>query len=69
MTQMVTVDEVLSAGKGGGAIFRAILGDGSKMRIVASREHMPRPPVPGEIWRIGGVLRRHRIHGPQVHVN
>lgn len=67
MTRTVIIDEVLSAGKGGGAIFRAILDDGRKVRIVADRELMPRPPVPGEIWRIGGIIRSHRIHGPQVH--
>ena len=67
MTQTVTVDEVLSAGRGGGAIFRAILDDGRKVRIVADRNLMPRPPVPGEVWRIGGVIRRDQIHGSQVH--
>ncbi|WP_287849716.1 AAA family ATPase [Acidiphilium sp.] len=66
MTQAVAVEEVLSAGAIG-AIFRGITSEGRTVRIVANRELMPRPPLPGEVWRIGGVIHHHPTYGAQVH--
>ena len=64
--QSVVVEEILWQGLRGGAIFRAVTGDGKKHRIVAWDEVMPRPPVLGETWDINGVVRRNPEHGPQV---
>jgi exodeoxyribonuclease V alpha subunit len=69
MTQAVTIDDVISAGRSGGAIFRAITEDGKKLRILADRTLMPRAPLPGEVWHIGGTIRRHPVHGKQVYAD
>ncbi len=64
MTQVV-VENVLWSGRG--AIFNGIAnGTGAKHRIVASRLVMPREPVPGEVWNVSGVIRKHPKYGPQV---
>ena len=59
------VERVLWAGPRGGAIFAAEA-EGASVRIRAPSALMPRAPVPGEVWEIGGTLRRHPRHGPQV---
>lgn len=69
MTESIVVDDILSAGRLGGAIFRASRADGSRVRIVASKSVMPLPPVTGEVWSITGRLQRHPQYGPQVIAN
>ena len=59
------VERVLWAGPRGGAVFAAEV-EGEPVRIRAPAALMPRAPVPGEVWEIGGTLRRHPRHGPQV---
>ena len=64
--RLVTVNKVLSTGAQGGAIFSATSEDGSAHRIIAPWNVMPRPPIPGETWRVEGVQRRHPDYGIQV---
>jgi exodeoxyribonuclease V alpha subunit len=66
LTETVVVEDVLSAGRFGGAIFRASRANGSSIRIVASRTVMPQVPINGEIWSVGGRVKRHPQYGPQV---
>jgi exodeoxyribonuclease V alpha subunit len=64
--QTVIIESLLWQGHHGGAIFNATSSAGQRLRIVADREVICRAPVVGEVWDIGGVLRRHKIHGDQV---
>jgi exodeoxyribonuclease V alpha subunit len=68
MTQQVIIDEVLSVGPHGGAIFSASTDAGQRLRFVAVRVVMARPPVAGEVWEIGGTVRMHPKYGRQVYV-
>lgn len=67
MSQTVIVETILSEGLHGGAIFSAsTLEGGKKHRFVASSEVMPRAPLLGEVWEIGGTIKNHHQYGPQV---
>lgn len=68
MTQQVIIDEVLSVGPHGGAVFSASTDAGKRLRFVADRAVMARAPVTGEVWEIGGTLRTHPKYGRQVYV-
>ncbi|MGE0768927.1 MAG: AAA family ATPase [Hyphomicrobiaceae bacterium] len=68
MTQQVVIDEVISVGARGGAIFSASTREGQRHRFVADGMVMCRPPVAGEVWEIGGTFRQHPRFGQQVHV-
>jgi exodeoxyribonuclease V alpha subunit len=69
MSQAVLVENVLWAGRHGGAIFRGVAEDGAKYRFVVTKEAMPRAPVTGEVWSITGIRRKHTEHGAQVEVS
>lgn len=62
----IVVDRVSFAGTASGAIFTGTCADGSVHRLVANREVMPRPPVPGEVWAVSGVVQNHPVYGRQV---
>lgn len=67
MSQTVIVETILSEGQYGGAIFSAsTVAGGKKHRFIASAEVMPRAPLLGEVWEIGGTIKKHPQHGPQV---
>jgi hypothetical protein len=66
VTEAVVVEDILSAGRFGGAIFSASRADGSRIRIVANNLVMPQAPIPGEVWSITGRLHRHPGYGSQV---
>jgi exodeoxyribonuclease V alpha subunit len=66
VTEAVVVENVLSAGRFGGAIFGALRADGSRVRIVADQQVMPQPPIAGEIWAITGRWQKHPGFGLQV---
>ena len=68
MSQHVVIDNVISE-QGRAAIFSAVTMSGRKMRFVANADVLPRTPVAGEVWQIGGMQRRHKAYGLQVHVN
>src|SRR5258708_20890883 len=68
MTQTVTIDKVLSASFRG-IIFNATTTSGNQWRLIADKHAMPRPPVPGEVWLIGGKIRNHPRFGRQVVVD
>lgn len=61
----VVVNDILWSGSTGGTIFHATGVDGRKNRIIASRDVMPRPPVPGEVWAIDGKKYDHPDYGLQ----
>jgi len=67
--QSVLVESVLWEGPYGGAIFNASTSTGSRYRIVAAAEVMPRPPVVGEVWAVNGVQKKHPQYGTQVHAD
>ena len=52
-----------------GVIFNATTTGGSQWRLVANKDAMPRPPVPGEVWLIGGKIRNDPRFGRQVVVD
>lgn len=65
MTQVVIEDVLWDGWKG--TVFNATAVDtGKRHRVVASRLVMPREPVPGEVWELSGVVRKHPRHGQQV---
>lgn len=68
MTQQVVIEEVISVGARGGAIFSASTHEGRRLRFVADGTVMTRAPVAGEVWEIGGTFRTHPRYGQQVHV-
>lgn len=67
MTQTVVIETIISERPQGGAIFSAsTLSGGKKHRFIANAEVMPRAPVVGEVWDIGGTVKTHPEYGPQV---
>lgn len=68
MTQTVTIDNVLSTSFRG-FIFNATTAGGSRWRLIADKIAMPRTPVPGEVWLIGGKVRNDPRFGRQVIVD
>ncbi|MCO8146894.1 ATP-dependent RecD-like DNA helicase [Rhodovulum tesquicola] len=46
-----------------------VVADDSTFRVVADASVMPRGPLVGEIWDIGGRIRKHPRFGPQVHAS
>ncbi len=67
--RLITVDNILSAGTHGGAIFSGICEEGQHHRFIASADVMPRAPVVGEAWLIDGVIKQHAKYGRQIEVH
>lgn len=66
--KLVIINNILSMGALGGAIFNGTTENGSNHRFVASHKAMPRAPISGEVWQIEGVQRQHPEYGLQVMV-
>lgn len=60
------IENIIWEGEHGGAVFNATALSGKKYRFVAGQNIMPRPPLSGEVWEIGGKLRNHPEYGEQV---
>ncbi|SNR39725.1 AAA family ATPase [Puniceibacterium sediminis] len=66
MTQTVVIENILWEGVHGGAVFNAATLSRQRHRFLAGRSVMPRPPVPGEIWKISGKIKDHPDYGSQI---
>ncbi len=62
----VAVSRVLGTTVDGGAVFAGVTDDGVTLRVVASPRTLPRPPLPGEAWRVEGEYKVHPRFGRQL---
>ena len=53
----------------GGAVFTGVDETGKLHRVIASEQAVPRPPNPGESWRVQGDTRTHPRYGLQIHAD
>lgn len=61
----IVVEDVRYAGKYGGAVFSGRCSLNKRHRYIADYKVMPRPPVKGEVWRLGATVQNHTKYGLQ----
>lgn len=66
-TVAVTVSSLVFVGASGDAIFSGCDQDGRRVRVVAGKDALPRPPVVGEVWTVDGSYREHSKYGRQLY--
>lgn len=66
-TVTVTVSSLVFVAASGAAIFSGRDPDGQRVRVVAGKRALPRPPVVGEVWTVDGTYREHPKYGKQLH--
>lgn len=56
-------------GPGGGGVIKGLDTSGNRLSVIADGQLMPTAPVKGSVWRFTGRIRRHPVHGDQLHLS
>lgn len=66
-TVTVIVSSLVFVAASGATIFSGRDLDGKRVRVIAGKSALPRPPVVGEVWSVDGIYREHPKYGNQLH--